>query len=283
MENYFLNFPIVNYEGYAATNIMLRPIIRKIFKDNFSIFYSYNIPQGHRADKVAFDLYGKAEYVWIIYLFNDIIDPYYDWPLSEENLTASIIEKYGTVEAAVKKIVKYRSNWYNDDTHIDPATYAALSSNQKKFWKPNILPGNRVFEYVRKDTDIERSTNQILTFNISLANSSVTFQANDYVNQGANNRAQIAFSNSSSLVLQHVVGSFSNTVNVVGSVSNATATIVSAISTQNVVASDEVTYFSAVTAYDVEVEKNAERATIKLVRPEYVPLLETTLNEVLHG
>lgn len=283
MDNYFLNFPIINYEGFAATNIMLRPIIRKIFKDNYSIFYSYTIPQGHRADKVAYDLYGKSEYVWILYLFNDIIDPYYDWPLSDQDLNATLVEKYGTVEAAVKKIVRFRNNWYDDASKIDTATYDALSSNQKKFWKPNILPGNRVFEYVRKNSDIERTTNQILEFNISLANSQVTFTTDDYVNQGANNRGQIAFSNSSTLIIHHIVGGFANTANVTGSESNAIATITSSIATTNVVATDESTYFSAVTTYDDEVEKNTQKSIIKLVRPEYVSILETKLNEVLNG
>lgn len=283
MDNYFLNFPIINYEGFAATNISLRPIIRQVFKENYSIFYNYTIPQGHRADKVAFDLYGASEYVWIIYLFNDIIDPYYDWPLSEENFRAKLIEKYGTVEEAVKKIVRFRSNWYNDSTKIDTATYEALAASQKKFWKPNILPGNRVFEYQRKDTDIERTTNQILTFNITLANSEVVFDASDYVNQGANNRAQVSFSNSSVLVLNHIVGGFSNSTNIVGSVSGANATIISSINTQNVISTEETSYFSPVTAYDDELEKNVQRSIIKLVRPEYVSILETKLKEALNG
>lgn len=282
MEHYFLNFPVMNYEGFAAVNITARPLIRKIFKENYSIFYDYTIPQGHRADKIAFDLYGKSEYVWILYLFNDIIDPYYDWPLSEENFNAMIIDKYGTIEEAMRKIMYYRNNWYTDQSKLDPAGYEALTDVLKKFWKPKILPGNRVYEYERKNVDISKTTNQILTFDISLSNSEVTFTTGEYANQGSSG-SQVAFSNSSTLVLKHIVGSFANNLTVTGTNSGANATIISSINTQNVISTDEVSYFSAVTAYDVENEKNVQKTHIKLVRPEYVPMLEEKLGEVLNG
>jgi len=283
MEHYFLNFPLINYEGFAATNITLRPYIRKVFKDNYSLFYNYIVPEGHRADKVAHDLYGKSEYVWIIYLFNDIIDPYYDWPLSEENFRAMLVNKYGTVEEAQRKITSYRSNWYNDSSTLDVGGFSALSSTLKKFWKPQILPGNKVYQYVRKDVDITRTTNKILQFSISLANTSLSFTPGEYANQGAGNGSQVAFSNSSTLVLKHIVGSFSNSSSITGANSGASATITSSINTTNVVASEETSYFSPVYAYDVEQEENVRKAHIRLVRPGYVATLEEKLNEVLNG
>lgn len=269
----------MNYEGFAATNIMARPYIRQIFKDNYELFYKYKIPQGHRPDKVAHDLYGRPEYVWILYLFNDIIDPFYDWPLSEESLVESIIDKHDSVENAQRKIMFYRNNWYNDDTRLDVSGYSALTADLKKFWKPNVY-GTKIIDYQRKNTDTIKNTNQILTFNITLANSSVVFIAGEYANQGSSG-SQVAYSNSSTLVLKHIVGAFTNASPVTGASSNASATVTSAISTQNVISVDERTYYTSVTAYDYEIDINEKKSFINLIKPEYVPVLEEKLGEAL--
>lgn len=279
MENYFLNFSILNYEGFAATNIMARPYIRQIFKDNHSIFYNYKVPQGHRPDKVAHDLYGKSEYVWIIYLFNDILDPFYDWPLSEESLRESIIDRYDTVENSMRTILYYRNNWYNDTTRLDRSGYDALTDTLKKFWKPQVY-GRQIIDYERKQVDTIKTTNQILTFDISLSNSSVVFTAGEFANQGSSG-SQVAFSNSSTLVLKHIVGSFSNSSVVVGANSGANATITSSIVTQNVVSTEETSYYSPIYAYDKIIEDNENKSYIRLVRSEYVPFLEEKLKEAL--
>lgn len=279
MEHYFLNFPILNYEGYAATNIMARPYIRQVFKDNHQLFYQYRVPQGYRADKVAYDLYGKSEYVWIIYLFNDIIDPYYDWVLSEENFSEMIKDKYTTVENSMRYIMYYRNNWHTDETRLDASGYAALTPTLKAYWKPRVV-GTNIIDYVRKDIDQVKNTNQILTMNIELSNSSVTFVSGEYANQGTNG-SQVAFSNSSTLVLKHIVGSFSNSSPITGATSNASATVTSSIATQNVISVDERVYYSPVYAYDYEQELNDKKAFINLVKPEYVPFLEEKLGEIL--
>lgn len=279
MEHYFLNFPILNYEGFAATNIMARPYIRQIFKENHQLFYQYKVPQGHRPDKVAHDLYGKSEYVWILYLFNDIVDPFYGWVLSEDDFEAMIKDKYGTIENSMRRIMYYRNNWYGDETRLDASGYEALTSSLKAFWKPRVV-GTNIIDYKRKDVDQVKNTNQILTMSIELSNSSVAFTSGEYANQGSNG-SQVAFSNSSTLVLKHIVGSFSNSSTITGANSGAVATVTSALSTQNVISTDQMVYYSPVYAYDVEQEQNEKKSFIKLVKPEYVPFLEEKLGEAL--
>jgi len=279
MEHYFLNFPVLNYEGYVSTNILARPYIRQVFKDNYELFYQYKVPQGHRPDKVAYDLYGKSEYLWVIYLFNDIIDPFYDWVLSEDDFNEMIKEKYGTIENSQRFIMHYRNNWYTDDSKLDSSGYNALPKDLKVYWRPRIV-GTNIVEYERKPLDKIKNTNQILTMNVSFSNASVTFTTGEYANQGTNG-SQVAFSNSSTLVLKHIVGSFSNTSSIVGATSNATVTVTSSIVTQNVISTEETSYFSPVYAYDFEQENNENRSRINLVKPEYVPYIEEKLADAL--
>ena len=42
----------------------------------------------------AYKLYGDVQYHWIILLFNQITNTYYDWPLSRKNFQAYVSNKY---------------------------------------------------------------------------------------------------------------------------------------------------------------------------------------------
>jgi hypothetical protein len=63
-------------------------------KTKGTVFYPYTIRDGERADAIAFDYYDNTDYTWLIYIVNNIIDPYYDWPLTETNFDKFISKKY---------------------------------------------------------------------------------------------------------------------------------------------------------------------------------------------
>ena len=48
---------------------------------------------------VAQNLYGDSTYHWIILLFNQITNTYYDWPLSRKNFQKYVIDKYSNPDA----------------------------------------------------------------------------------------------------------------------------------------------------------------------------------------
>ena len=108
MSLYFSSFPRINYNNTAAVNITLRSKIIDNFKVTATNFYSYTIKDGESADSLAYDYYGDPNYTWIIFLCNDIIDPYYDWPLSNTNLDRYIQNKYGSIAAAKSQISYYK-------------------------------------------------------------------------------------------------------------------------------------------------------------------------------
>ena len=47
-----------------------------------------------RPEDIAYYYYGSTDYTWLIYLANNIVDPYHQWPLSQENFNKYLIEKY---------------------------------------------------------------------------------------------------------------------------------------------------------------------------------------------
>jgi hypothetical protein len=100
MANYFSKFPKIyhSFDDYKTSeqvvNILSRFSLESSLKENTSIFYDYDIRDGDTPEIIASKMYDSAERHWIVLLFNDIIDPQYDWPLQYDVLTKYIDEKY---------------------------------------------------------------------------------------------------------------------------------------------------------------------------------------------
>ena len=54
----------------------------------------YQIKDGDTPRSLANLLYGSERYEWIFYCMNSIVNPYYDWPLSEDSFYEMIETKY---------------------------------------------------------------------------------------------------------------------------------------------------------------------------------------------
>lgn len=60
-----------------------------------SIFIDYIIKEWKSPENIAYDLYGSCDYVWVILLCNNIINPFEDWLRTAEELDEYIKNKYG--------------------------------------------------------------------------------------------------------------------------------------------------------------------------------------------
>ena len=107
---YFSAFPKVRYFGEVATNITLRAAFIDRLKQLSSIYYPYVIRDGETADIIASKYYGDSTYDWLVYLTNNIIDPYTQWPKDTITFQNYIIKKYGSEQEARSAIVFYRKN-----------------------------------------------------------------------------------------------------------------------------------------------------------------------------
>ena len=93
-KKYFDKFPIVNYDGVQIRDITRRNTILKSVKDNPIAYLPYTVAEGERAEDIADFYYGDPQYVWLVYLANNIIDPYHQWPKSTETFNNYLIDKY---------------------------------------------------------------------------------------------------------------------------------------------------------------------------------------------
>jgi len=99
MSKYFNFFPKTLYTTDAknadvVNNITSRFNFEETFKNNTAVCYEYDIQDSDTPEIIASKFYGDSERHWIVLLFNDILDPQFDWPMDYRTLISFIDEKY---------------------------------------------------------------------------------------------------------------------------------------------------------------------------------------------
>ena len=117
MSEYFSNFPRIQYDmdgtnpispDYTiAINIMVRQKLRDAIEDDVTMYYPYIIPPDTRPDILSHQIYGDIAYTWTIFYVNNILDPYWSWPLTEQQFTKYLNIKYGSVNTAKTTVHHY--------------------------------------------------------------------------------------------------------------------------------------------------------------------------------
>ena len=91
---YFENFPIIEYDGKKVRDITRRNTLMRNLQTNPLVFLPYTVKEGEKPEDIANFYYGSTDYTWLVYLSNNIVDPYHQWPKSELELQDYIIDKY---------------------------------------------------------------------------------------------------------------------------------------------------------------------------------------------
>ena len=97
---YFQNFPTINYDATGSGNsqlvsdILTRVVIRKSVRDRKALFSEYDVFDWETPESVALEVYGKSEYHWVVMMFNQYYDRYYEWPMSVRVLQKYASDKY---------------------------------------------------------------------------------------------------------------------------------------------------------------------------------------------
>jgi hypothetical protein len=288
MDNFFKHYPLIRYGNTVAStvavNLFAKVAFQKSMQQNYEVFHPYTIKEGDRADTIAYLYYGDAGYDWLVYFSNNIVDPYYDWYMDTDSLNRFISDKYGSLTEARRKIKFFRSNYISDDSMITPAAYAALSSNQKRFWAPITSLNDTVIRYERKKEDVNFETNKIQQLNISLIGNT-SFSNGEYVSQLSSGvtvgTGTVTFSNSSVCIVSNVIGTLSTSNNLKGGSSGANASVSSINTLSTSISSDIQAYFEGVSFFDYENEMNEQKKNIRLIDLSYVAQIEEQFKALL--
>ena len=185
MAKYFRHFPKTFYTSNddspgldSVTNIMARFSIEPGLLENTNIFYPYDVQDTDTPEIIADKIYGSSERHWIILSFNRIVDPQWDWPLSQDNFIKYVNNKYtansgvgqtgiqwaldeSNIHAYFKTVTRTitagasnRESRSRSQTieklEIDANTYASIGATTNTY---TLKDGNVVTEEVTKSTE----------------------------------------------------------------------------------------------------------------------------------
>lgn len=338
-ETYFKNFNTIQYANNAVVDITERVVTLNNVKKNPYVYYPLDITEGSRPDQITDANYNDPYASWVLYLSNDIVDPYYEWYLTQEQFNKFIVSKYGSPETAMKKIAFWRNDWVGkpDISVSEYNAEIAANSARIKYWTANYNYIGKIVSYSRAKTDWITNTNKVIQYSIDTSDltpiKTVTlpdgtiqqeyFIKNEIVsiNDG---EGQVLQSNSSVLIVNNITnlsltfsGYISNVPNtvtnkeyanlganqkklfhpvvlvdgpnnpnigvIIGSESGSAVSFNSSIINALSISDNEIDYWTTVSYYNVENEKNQGNKSIRVLQPQYVPKYIKNVKELLKG
>lgn len=293
---YFSNLPVIPYSNNYVRNILTRVKFIEKYKQQSQVYYPYiqsETKDNFKHENIAYNYYDDTDDVWVIHLFNDIIDPYYDVPLTQENFDNFIIKKYGSIRNAHQTVLFYRNNYDQDDSIISESDFNNLPEVTKRYWYPTEKYDNTIIGYERQKENLTITTNKIISFQITITNDK-EFIIGEKVIMG-DSSGFVTYSNSSIITLQHIrffVDEDENIVQsgtIIGDSSLTTAEITTGTllfnafsGLNNSMSPNEEVYFSQVTAYDYENELNEQKKNLKILNRQYLPEVQSYFTEIVN-
>jgi hypothetical protein len=276
--NYFNKFPTVVYNGQLAKNLLARAKLSDETRANKLVFQRYTMNELDRVDVVSNYYYDNPGYSWLVWFSNDIIDPYYDMPLTEYDFMKFIENKYGSMEAAMRKTMFYRINWVNFDQTLTPQQFNDLGKN-KKYYKP-VLDANLVpVQYIINEKDYVVSTNRVQIYTLNIT--SGTFTIGEEVQINGSTYAIIDAIGDDYVICKHIVGNFQVGSTVTGQTSSAVATITLVNTITENIPLDETIYWTSVSEFEYENELNELKKEVKLLDVRFKSQAEADLKRLM--
>lgn len=165
---YFKKFPKVRYIDQDVVNILTSILPKYSPIQDTTLFFYHSLTDGERPEDVSFKYYGTTEHHWLILILNNIIDPYYDWLLTQQELETYVKEKYGSNADGIHHfenlntgniVDQYESLQYFDmvssgttlPQHIHPVSNFEyeMERNEKKR-EIKVISPDRIFDIIKQ-------------------------------------------------------------------------------------------------------------------------------------
>lgn len=250
---YFKYFPTTKFDNYDLADITRRVKLDAIVRDSALDYMPYTVEEGDRPEDVAYYYYDDASLAWLVLLANDIIDPYTQWPKTQENLEKYIIAQY--------------------------SAKSGKTGTEVLDWAKNETIANNIVHYQsQSDPDIQINRASFVTLgnsHIATLNNAVigeTYIIDDLGNVQQPDWNTIGGTSGGN----YVKGSSITIVNNPSGVTNGTTAKVIAPSLTN-----PAREFYPIRAYDYEFNVNEERRQIQLINKGYLATIKDQLGDIL--
>lgn len=169
MSDYFKYFHKTIYSSRSVVDITRRSNILEDVQNDPFILLPYTVSEDDRPEDIAFYYYGNADLVWLVYYANNIIDPYSQWPLSQDDFYKMLRKKYKeqsgetgnaiirwTQNTLIDANILYYKNIADPELHINRDTYRLNNSIIEAEWEPV-----RIYDYETILNENKRNINLI--------------------------------------------------------------------------------------------------------------------------
>lgn len=291
-EQYFSNFPLMVYANTICIDITKRVVMANNTAKDIFAYYPYEMKSHQRPDTISDKYYGNPYFSWLVYMANETLDPYYEYPLDSDTFNSFITKKYGGIANAQQLILYWSLNWAAD---IAPEITKEFYQNElpevlRKYYEGIYGEGTNIIYYKRRESDWTTNTNRIVTFQID--EPTIPFLINETVRLKLDSNTVLSnsvviFANTSEVKVQHVLGNttLSNTgiEFLQGDDSGAEANVLNVIYTSNNISEDEQAFWSPVYAWDYENQKNEQNKFIYLVDSKYTYQIQNSFKKALNN
>lgn len=156
---FFRKFNEIPYalDGYNkdVTNILMAVLPRRLNVDETYVFQRHQVASGARPESIAYELYQQAQYHWTILVINDMVNPYLDWPMSDEEVELYTRKKYNNDVYGLHHFYWLHNGKWLDE--VDEAHYRALYPDLPE----DVIPVTNL----QYETDTNLEKRQILVIN----------------------------------------------------------------------------------------------------------------------
>jgi len=157
----FKNFPFFLYDRNSKNPVLIRDLYFKIdfffkrFRENINIFEPYFIEDGDTPEDVCFRFYQTYDYYFLILMLNDMRDPFYDWPLTNDEILQFAI-KYVTEDYwEIQEQIEYNpiDPTNTSDPLVDNMIGRVFAQKQKENDNKRLiyLPPKNIMQSIHKD------------------------------------------------------------------------------------------------------------------------------------
>ena len=113
---YFEFMPVIDYSGVSVRDITRRAILRATYVNYPYVFLPYTVHPGERPVDIANIYYGSIDKTWVVLMSQQIVDPYYEWPMDANQFADYLNEKYQKQSPDGVDVVEWTANpLYNDN------------------------------------------------------------------------------------------------------------------------------------------------------------------------
>lgn len=173
--DFFEDFPRIAYtldDGETeqiVTDIFKRVVLTDEFKNNSSFFETYEVLGGETPEEVSHRFYGTTKLHWLILLINDIVDPRFEWPVSDDDLRKVVSGKYGgdssifTTNRALNRNNKQIETYFlltEDSTHKNPTRLTYQSNDENATNQPIAYANSSAIFRFESNYDVEQLKNE---------------------------------------------------------------------------------------------------------------------------